>query len=87
MASPAAHRRLRQALIAGLIVAVSAITLGGGYVVSNAWAIGDSIRQQAESTTTIPPVAHRRWYARAEFFAPDGAASPVPAYSDNAADD
>jgi hypothetical protein len=87
MAHRVAHRRLRKAFIAGVLIGIVAITLAGGLVVSNALAIGDSIGQQAEPTTKVPPVAHRRWYARAEFFAPEGAASPVPIHTDNRAED
>lgn len=87
MAPATARGRRRKALIVGVIVTLSAIILGGGLVVSNAWAIGVSISQQVEPPTTVAPVAHRRWYARAQFFAPDSAASPVPDYADNAVGD
>jgi hypothetical protein len=68
-------------------VASSAIIAGGGLVVTNAWAIGDSIGHQVEPPPRMPPVAHRRWYARAEFFATEGAGSPVPDHADNATGD
>ena len=74
------RRRLRQALIVGVLVGMTAAMLGGGLVVSNALAIGDSIGQQVEPSPKIAPVAHRRWYARAQFFATESPATPVPHY-------
>ena len=84
MTSPAARPRVRQALVIAVVVALFATVLGGGLVLSNAWAIGDSIDQQPEPSSSVPPVAHRRWYARAVFFAPESASSPVPDHPDNA---
>jgi hypothetical protein len=85
--SPAGHPRVRRDLVAAAIVTLCIVVLGGGLVLSNAWAIGDSIDQQIEPSASVPPVAHRRWYARAVFFALEGAASPVPDQADNAARD
>jgi hypothetical protein len=87
MTSLAGRRRFRQALVAGVILAVFTAIVCGGLVVSNAWAIGHSIGEQPEPSTSVPPVAHRRWYARAVFFAPDSAGSPVPYLDDNGARD
>ena len=77
--------RARQLMLVSLIFALFVGVLAGGMVVSNAWAIGHSIQQQPEPTTAAPPVAQRRWYARALFFAPNGASSSVGDYVDNAA--
>jgi hypothetical protein len=83
VSSPAVRRRIHQALIAAIIVTLCAAVLGGGLVLSNAWSIGESIDQQSEPATSVPPVAHRRWYARAVFFAPESVSSPVPDHVDN----
>ncbi|HEX3247621.1 MAG TPA: hypothetical protein VHX16_19595 [Chloroflexota bacterium] len=76
MASPGLRRWLWPAIAVGGIVVATAC---GGLIVATAREIGDSILQEDDPSTTISPVAQRRWYARARFLTPDGTVSPASA--------
>jgi hypothetical protein len=80
MTSPIVHGLVRRALMAGIIAVVCAGVIGGGFVIANAWVIGESISQPSEPSIAVPPAAQRRWYARGLYFASERTGSPVPAY-------